>query len=315
MTSEDMALRQAIDWHLQLADGDTEVWHRFVEWLEADAAHAEAYDRVASDDRLLDDRDTRQARLSIVPPPPQNGRRGKGAAFWGAGIAAVLAGTIGLATYLRPVADAPYLVEAAAGSSRQVILADGTRITVHANGRLRLDRANPRFAVIERGEALFQVRHDPAHPFQVEAAGRMIEDLGTVFDVAAQGSDLRVAVAEGSVSFHSGANHILLKPGMVINAAAGDQIEIGHVDPDTVGAWQLGHVDFDDVTLSEVVRQIRLSNGVGIAVSPELGNQRFSGVVRTDRRGDEIVRSLAQLSGTRAVRVAAGWMLERSATQ
>jgi transmembrane sensor len=316
MTGRDIVLDQAIDWHLRLADGDTDVWHRFVEWLEADAAHADAYDRVASDDRLLDDRDDRQPVFSIVPSsPPHTDMRRKRGAVWGAGIAAVLAGVVGLVTYLRPAADAPYSIVAPVGQSRQAILADGTRITVHPNGRLRLDRADPRMAVVEKGEALFQVRHDAAHPFRVEAAGRMIEDLGTVFDVATHGSELRVAVAEGSVSFHSGENHILLKPGMMINVAEDDQIEIRHVDAGAVGGWRRGHVDFDDVTLSEVVRQVRLSNGVSIAISPDLGSQRFSGVIRTDRGSDEIVRSLAQLSGTRAVRVAAGWMLERSAAQ
>lgn len=314
MSNGDRILRQAIDWHIRLADGDTDLWHGFVAWLEADTAHAEAYDRVASDDALLDDRGAQPVRPAIVPVPRRADARRKKAVFWGAGMAAVLTGAIGLA-YFRPAADAPYFVEAPAGGGRQVMLADGTRIMIHAGGRLRLDRAHPRLAAIEKGEALFQVRHDPANPFRVEAAGRVIEDLGTIFDVAARGPELRVAVAEGSVSFNSGQNHILLKPGMVINASADDQIEIRHVDPGTVGAWRLGHVDFDDVALRDVVRQLRLSNGIRIALSPELGSRRFSGVLRNDRGGDEIVRSLAQLSETRALRVAGGWMLERSAAR
>jgi len=315
MNDRDLALRQAIDWHIRLADGDADLWHGFVDWLEADTAHAQAYDRVASDDGLLDDRGERPVRLAIVAAPPQANARRHKTMLWGAGMAAVLTGAISLAIHFRPVADAPYSIEAPAGSSRQVILADGTRIIVHAKGRLRLDRAHPRLAAVEKGEALFQVRHDPANPFRVEAAGRVIEDLGTIFDVAAQGSELRVAIAQGSVSFNSGQNHILLKPGMAINASADDQIEIRHVDPGTVGAWRLGHVDFDDVALRDVARQVRLSSGISIAISPELASRRFSGVLRNDRGGDEIVRSLAQLSGTRAVRVAGGWMLERSAAQ
>jgi len=315
MSNGDPVLRQAIDWHVRLTEGDGDIWHGFVEWLEADSAHAEAFNRVAADDRLLDDRSVPQAPLAIPPAPPEAKARRGGWLAWGSGIAALLIGAIGVTAYFRPAADAPYWIEAPAAGSRQAILADGTRILVRANGRLRLDRAHPRLAAMEKGEALFEVRHDPKDPFRVEAAGRVIEDMGTIFDVAARGPELRVAVAEGSVSFRSGPNQILLKPGMVINASADDQIEVRHVDPGTVGEWRLGHVDFDDVRLTEVARQLRLSNDIMIAVAPEIGNRRFSGVLRSDRDGDAIVRSLAQLSGTRAVRVADGWMLEPGAAR
>ena len=38
---------QAIGWHLRQAELSSAEWHDFVLWLEADAAHAAAYDRVA----------------------------------------------------------------------------------------------------------------------------------------------------------------------------------------------------------------------------------------------------------------------------
>jgi len=315
MSGPDSILRQAIDWHVRLAEADADLWHDFAEWLEADTAHAGAYERVAADDRLLDDRSLPQAPITIPSAPPEANDRRDGWLVWGTGIAAVLIGAIGVATHFRPAAEAPYWIEAPANASRQMILADGTRVMLHANGRLRLDRADPRLAAVEKGEALFAVRHDPGAPFRVEAAGRVIEDVGTIFDVAARGPELRVAVAEGSVSFRSGPNQILLKPGMVVNASADDQIEVRHINPATVGQWRLGHMDFDDVRLSDVARQLRLSNDIMIAIAPELANRRFSGVLRSDRDRDAVVQSLAQLSGTRAVRVADGWMLEAGAAR
>jgi transmembrane sensor len=311
MSGGELALREAIDWHLRLADGDSDLWHAFTDWLEADRAHADAYERVALDDRLLDDRPA-EPRPIVIPaaPPPVRSRR-PAMAMWGTGIAAMLVGGISLNTYLRLAASDPYVVVAPAGGSRSVTLPDGTQVALNDGARLRLDHARPRLAVLESGEALFRVRHNAADPFRVEAAGRVIEDVGTVFDVSTRGAALRVAVAEGSVAFRSGGDHILLKPGMAISTVSGDEAEMHHVDPATVGGWRTGHVDFDDVRLTDVAEQLRLSNGVALSVSPDLADRRFSGVLRSDRGASEMVRSLAELSGTRAVAAGSGWSLEK----
>jgi len=315
MTRADSVLRQAIDWHLRLAEADTDLWHAFAEWLEADPAHRDAYERVAIDDRLLDDRPLDRAPIAIPGPPPVPPRRRAPIWAWGSGIAAMIVGAIGLHAYLGPEASAPYVVEAPATASRELALADGTRIVLNAGARLRLDRDRPRIAMLERGEALFEVHHDGSDPFRVEAAGRTIEDIGTVFDVAARGTALRIAVAEGSVAFRSGDNHIVLKPGMVVSATADDRVELRQVDPATIGGWRSGHVDFDDLRLTDIAEQLRLSNGLDIAIAPSLAQQRFSGVLRSDRGNDDMVRSLALLSGTRAVPRAGGWVLESAAAR
>lgn len=312
MSATDPALREAIDWHLRLIDADTDLWHAFTDWLEADEAHVAAYERVALYDRLIEDHpvDTGAVAAFVASPPRPKGLRRPAVAMWGTGLAAMAVGAIGLQTYLRPPASAPYLITAPAEGGRSVTLADGTQIALNAGARLRLDRGQPRLAVLESGEALFHVRHDAAHPFRVEAAGRTIEDVGTVFDVATRGHSLRVAVAEGAVAFQSRTDHILLKPGMAIRAGDGEEVEMRHVDPAGVGGWRAGHVDFDDMRLADVVEQLRLSNGVAITVAPDVAEQRFSGVLRSDHGEDAMIASLAQLSGTRAARVGGGWTLE-----
>ncbi|WP_438907630.1 FecR domain-containing protein, partial [Bacillus licheniformis] len=72
-------------------------------------------------------------------------------------------------------------------------------IMLAGGSRIMLDHADPRRAVMERGEALFQVRHDDRHPFSVDARGLALTDLGTVFDVRLGRRMTRVAVAEGAV--------------------------------------------------------------------------------------------------------------------
>ncbi|QHL90470.1 hypothetical protein GVO57_06010 [Sphingomonas changnyeongensis] len=79
-------------------------------------------------------------------------------------------------------------------------LADGSRVDLNGGTRIALDRGNPRFARLERGEALFTIVHDEARPFEVHAGDAVLRDLGTVFDVVREPDRLRVAVAEGRCS-------------------------------------------------------------------------------------------------------------------
>jgi ferric-dicitrate binding protein FerR (iron transport regulator) len=54
MRDDDPAIiDQAIDWHLRQADMPADAWREFVAWLELSPTHAETYDRIAMEDRLL----------------------------------------------------------------------------------------------------------------------------------------------------------------------------------------------------------------------------------------------------------------------
>ena len=72
----DQIADQAIAWHLSQDGMDASAWHRFVEWLEADPRHAEAYDRIALADGLASEMPPRRL------PEPANDR---GFAGWGVG--------------------------------------------------------------------------------------------------------------------------------------------------------------------------------------------------------------------------------------
>jgi transmembrane sensor len=215
----------------------------------------------------------------------------------------------------RPAATTAYTIEAAAGQGRTVTLDDGTRIKLNGGARVSLDHAAPRVATLDRGEALFTVHHDATDPFRVTAAGRTIEDVGTVFDVVAHDRGVRVAVAEGSVAFHAGdaaadGDRIVLTPGMALRSDRAGEAVLSRVDPAAIGGWQHGHLDFDDARLADVAEELRWSTGAAIRVAPALADTRFSGVLRSDRGAEDAARSLAALSGAHLIRTASGWTLE-----
>jgi transmembrane sensor len=305
MTAPQIALREAIDWHVVLQEGDTDRWHAFVDWLEADETHRTAYDHVALDDALLDGRPAprRSAALAAAPPRRTVARRA-----WAAGIvAAMMAGTAFVT--LRPSHDGRYVIESPADAARTVALADGTQVQLNRGARLMLDRNDPRLAVLERGEAMFRVHHDAAAPFQVEAGGRVIQDVGTVFNVVATGQRVDVSVAEGSVLYQPGRDKILLKPGMALSSPTPGEARVQQIATSAVGGWTRGRLEFSDAPLGDVADALGRSLGVTVRLAPALEGHRFSGTLRSDRSPADAIHTLAALSGSVATRRGGDWLL------
>jgi transmembrane sensor len=135
---------------------------------------------------------------------------------------------------LRP--DSTYEVATAAGQTRRVQLADGSRAILAGGTRLRLDRDSPREVRLEQGQALFDVAHEDAVPFRVLLAGGTVEDLGTRFTIRHQGAETQVAVAEGAVAYRAGAVRVELGPGQRLSVR-GDERVLGSIAVEAVGAW------------------------------------------------------------------------------
>ena len=207
MTAERrLALREeAIMWHVRIAEGDADDWEAFVDWLDADPAHVAAYDEVEAADHEVG-----PAVLAACPStsagaavaanddgPASFARR----RWLSVAVAAVLALGVIFGTGVLPRSE-PYLVATAAGETRTVTLPSGDRIALNGDTRITLDRKNPRFASLERGEAAFTVKHDPSDPFVLHIGQDRIEDVGTVFNVLHEKGRTRVDVAEGAVLYN-----------------------------------------------------------------------------------------------------------------
>jgi hypothetical protein len=116
--------------------------------------------------------------------------------------AAVAIGAV-IFTLRRPHATASswagVVVESSATNT--MTLPDGSSVTVRPEARLHYDRVeNDRVeATVERGEALFDVRHSEARAFVVHAGAFDIVDRGTRFAVRVEGDSVGVSVDIGSV--------------------------------------------------------------------------------------------------------------------
>jgi transmembrane sensor len=104
----------------------------------------------------------------------------------------------------RPT-EAPWREYATARGQRASFdLADGTHVRLSVDSRLRVppDFGERTREVSLEGEALFDVRHDPAKPFRVRTTRVAAEDIGTKFVVRAYATDREatVVVADGVVA-------------------------------------------------------------------------------------------------------------------
>jgi transmembrane sensor len=284
---------EAAGWFIRQRDPARADWDGFIAWLEADPKHNAAYGAVA----LADDEIGELAAL-IRPAEASNDNLplpGRSARRWfaglGGGAALVVAALVGWPLVVAPAAT--YAIETAAGQHRTVTLTDGTRIELNGGSRITLDKADTRFASLDRGEAAFSVVHDDAHPFEVKAGDTVLRDVGTVFDVIHTGDGVEAAVAQGAVMFNPDSDAVRLDAGRMIRVSANGSAVIGKVDPQVVGAWRQHRLVYQDASLARIAADLSRNLGAPVTVAPELAHERFSGVILL---GDDRPRMFARIA-------------------
>lgn len=312
---QDMIVEQAIGWHIRLAEAREDDWADFLDWIETDPANAAAYDKIAIQDRAI--ANARFPEPTAMPSARSaaandNGRKRW---LWAAGASAAAAALVAAALpSLLARHASPYEIATARGERRAVALADGTRIEMSGGTRLRLDHANTRIAVLERGEATFHVRHDSARPFAVMSGNIEIRDLGTVFNVMRQPNQLTVEVAEGSVMYRPDGEATMLLPGdaLSFNEASG-RVTLSKVAPALVGGWRSGRLSFNGQSLDDVAVTLNRLYGINLILASDLSARPFTGMVRFSGDADRDVPHLASLIGANWRRDGERWILSDNA--
>lgn len=174
------------------------------------------------------------------------------------------------------------------GQKSIVDLPDGTRVTLDADSAIDVAFTGGRRDVrLLDGRAFFDVAHDRAHPFAVQAGGRVVTALGTQFDVRLTPGAIRVVLAEGSVSVASAAGAppsqtVKLAPGQGFAAQTGKAGSVSAADLDEAQAWRQGVVEFHDQPLSEVIGVMNRYTRAQIVIKdPKVAALRVTGVFKT----------------------------------
>ena len=307
----------AIEWCLRLRRGGAGDWAQFTQWLEQDPAHAETYDQVALLDGDLDalaaaDRADRAAMgadwadgasSSFVRGP----LRRLGAIF------AIVAAFALLAFLWQPASRSPRAgteIATVSGEHRTVALGDGSSVVLNGDSRVWIASAEGREAELLRGEAVFNIRHDPKRPFALHLGEDRIEDVGTVFNVVRDQQVLRVEVADGAVRYLRGGNGLQLNAGQTLKISPlGDAI-VGRKSPRAIASWQSGQLVFEAVPVAEVAADLSRNLGVSVSVAPRLAYQPFTGSIHVRSRAQQVVPEFASTLSAHARKSGDGWLIE-----
>ena len=311
-STDEQILQAAIRWHESSARGDCD-WDAFTGWLEADAAHQQAYADVA----LLDDQVARhRARLPRTTAVPEAPSRRRLRHAWPTGIAAAVAVlAVALTWQLQPVSRlTTHEYQASTAAPRSIALEDGSRILLAPGSSLRVSGWRQNHVDLA-GAAYFDVPHDPRRTLLVAAGDFIIRDIGTRFEVFSHAHELKVAVAEGSVTvvLPGGTGSLQVEAGNRLLVSGKSPVaEYASIASTDVAGWRDGRLVFHNEPLSMVVQQISPHAGMAVTVDSAIATRRFSGVLAIGD-GSQLVSRLEEIMGLVEQRDAAAVHLSAAA--
>lgn len=182
-------------------------------------------------------------------------------------------------------------------------LPDGTRATLAPGATLTVQPHKDPRRVAMTGQVHFEVTHDEARPFRIQAPAATVRVLGTVFQVTETPEQTRVDVTEGKVLFARNDDGLMLTAGQSAVLTAGEDVPV-RIEPEHPNptAWATGRFVYDAAPLSEVLSELSDYYGVSLSLAaPKAGARpgtgptavrRLTGTFATDSL-DEILDAVS----------------------
>lgn len=291
----DPVRRQAAAWFArQRADDvtleETQAWHR---WLAADPDHRAAYARL---ERLWSGLGAHAAEPQIarrLADAPVCAPTSSPAARWCVrlGVAAVLVAALFGAWWAPPAPSSAQdtLYATAVGAHRDIVLEDGSRITLDTDTRLRVAYLDTeRRLVLERGRAFFRIAPE-RRPMRVATPHGGVRVVGTAFELDQRADALDVTLIEGKVDLLPADADARDLAGVPLRAGHRARLVAGHVAAierlrgGDAPTWLSGRLVFEDATLAEAIGEFnRYSAEQWVIEDPRLADIRLTGVFRSD---------------------------------
>lgn len=313
---------QALDWFIRLQEErDAGTLTEFEAWRCSDPRHDRAYARLSEMHGMpalkrATEKDAARLGLDATAPVISfEERRRPTTRYWMSalsGIAAVLLLFVGWqqapGILLRWQSD--YMT--ATGQRNTITLPDGSTATLNTSTAITVDFENGRRKVsLLEGEAYFDVRHDPAHPFVVAGTFAEVEVKGTAFAVRTDGEEDTVVLERGSVEVSRQDSHALLTPGQMIVARASGLSGVTGADIDQSLAWRDGRIVFRDRPFQEALGDLeRYFNGRVMLMTNRASGRLVSGHYRIED-SDAAIRTLARSAGVEVTRLPGGILILR----
>ncbi len=306
---------------------------QFAQWLEADPAHREAWERHGELWGRFDALARPRPEAGECPDPDALAPRRARPLRWLA--PALLAAAASVAVWWWPGARLPAgersVVSFEAASYRKEVLPDGSILDLNRGSRATVRfGADARRVDLERGEAQFTVARESRRPFVVRAGALEVRAIGTAFNVKLDDGAIEVLVTEGTVRVSppapaavaedaaasaavatvlaelSAGHRVVIPTGEAASAAAAPPAVIVPASPQEVAQrleWTPRLLDFDSTPLAEVVARFNARNATQLRVGDEaLRDLPIVASIRSDNV-EGFVRLLEATMGVRAERL------------
>lgn len=170
-------------------------------------------------------------------------------------------------------------------------LSDGTLVWLNSNSKIKFPTqfsGDERRVEIE-GEAYFEVQHDDALPFRVNAGGVLVEDIGTKFNISAYPDEkvVETCLLEGKVSVEAkdkpGTKKILEVNQKAIYQTASGRMTVVKAKADDIAAWIENKLVLRDTRLDEAARMLSRRYNVDIVLkNKELAEYTCTATLRSE---------------------------------
>jgi len=199
------------------------------------------------------------------------------------------------------------------GKSSEVSLSDGTRVILNAGSRLVYpENFNGKTReVLLVGEAFFDVKHDPNHPFVVQLSDLRVKVLGTRFNISAYPTDnvIETALVAGKVCMQKNDAGLFdkdteLVPSQLASFDRTTRItDIKTVDTNDYILWTKGILKFESTDLNRILKKLERFYNVHFQFSdPLLGGLRISGKLELKEDKDEICERIAHAASLNIIK-------------
>jgi transmembrane sensor len=190
---------------------------------------------------------------------------------------------------------------------KELKLPDGSVIWLNAASRIKVPPAftgNLREVVLEDGEAFFNIKRDPEHPFIVHTTPLNVQVLGTSFNVRAYKSlqTISVSVATGKVGVTGNSKTLaMLLPGQqlsynVLNGKTEQKV----INADRAQSWKEGSTYLNQAGFKELSTIVKNIYGLSLkSGNKKVDSYRFSLRLIHNLPSEQILELINQLHHTR----------------
>jgi len=316
---EEQRLDQASDWLAKIDRTLTKQEKASLQvWLSLSAKNTEVLFEVA---HLWDKMDDLSRLSDLFPPATANrGKRPK----WLAALAASMIFAISIGFYqgglnfslFDQTSSSAVVVkqmnyQTAIGESNTIQLPDSSKMVLNTNSFVQIRyTSTARIIELQRGEIHIDVAHDTARPLSVIAGGKVIQAVGTAFNVEVRNELVELIVTDGKVLVAEKTSRLtttdistfdidkmakrLPKNSMAISK--GEKVElklsskgagkVTKVDPIEVAAslsWRHGNIIFRGESLAEAMAEISRYTNITFELSDDkkLQNVQVAGMFKT----------------------------------